>query len=134
MAEVKLAAMYGRKDIPEIKACFRKHASEMTLSFKVINWCEDSFILLDLMCELISENKTLMRSEGMRHFYTFNYNLASKIKSPINRFISYLIVFKKFGYLYSMRRIFYSSIFFRQICRIKRKMNQVLNSIVGSPL
>ena len=100
MAEVKLAAKHGRKDIYEIKASNRKHTSAMSSSVKVSNWCDDSLMLIDLMCELVSENKTIVRAEGMQALSGLNYRLTDEIKSPLRRFITYLIIFKKFNYKY----------------------------------
>lgn len=101
IVEAKLAAKYGRLDIQDVKASARKHASEFTFAVKVSDWCEDSLDLLDLMCVLVpKENKTLIRSEGMRFFSKINYNRAHAVRSPIRRFIAYVTVFKKFHYCY----------------------------------
>ncbi|TVL99232.1 MAG: hypothetical protein CV087_18885 [Candidatus Brocadia sp. WS118] len=96
IAEVKLASGYGRIDVQNIKASFRTHASEMTYAVKTRDWCEDSFELLDLICELSPKKKALIKSEGMIYFSTVNYYMAMHVKSPFRRFIAYLIVFKKF--------------------------------------
>lgn len=101
IAEVRLASRFGRADIPDVKASFRKHSDEMTFSVKVSQWCEDSLMLLDLMCELASENRELIRDEGMKFFSKLNYSRARAVKSLIKRFIAYCIVFKKFHYRYS---------------------------------
>jgi len=98
MAIVQLAAKFGRVDVEDIKASFRKHPSEITFAVKVSRWCEDYLTLLDLMCALIPENKALLRTEGMRFFAKLNYGRARAIKSPIRRFITYLMVYKKFDY------------------------------------
>ena len=98
MAEVQLAARYGRIDIRDIKASFRKHPGEMTFAAKVRDWCEDSLELLDVICELASKNKALIRSEGMRFFSKLNYNRAKSVRSPVARLIAYVTVFKQFGF------------------------------------
>ncbi len=100
MAEAQLAARFGRADVPEIKASFRKHPGEMTFAVKVGQWCEDSLMLLDLMCELASENKDKIKREGMRFFSKLNYYKAMAVKSPFERFMAYITVFKKFNYRY----------------------------------
>lgn len=127
MAEVKIATRYGRYDIQEIKASFRKHDAGMTYAVKISDWCGDSLILIDLMCDLISENKALVRDEGMREMSRFNYSLASKIKSPIKRFIAYIIVFKKYNYNYlppPVLHLIYKNLFYRGARHIKRKITQ----------
>jgi len=97
MAEVQLVARYGRIDTKDIKASFRRHHGEMTFAVKVKDWCEDSLELLDVMCNLASENKALIRSEGMRFFSKLNYGRASAVKSPVGRFIAYLTVLNRFN-------------------------------------
>jgi glycosyltransferase involved in cell wall biosynthesis len=98
MAIVQLAAKYGRIDIHEIKASPRLHESKLGLAAEIADWCEDSLILLDLMCDLVSENRALIRQEGMRVFSRRNYSRARVIRSPLKRFMAYMIVFKKFNY------------------------------------
>lgn len=117
IVEAKLAAKYGRWDIQEVKASARKHASEFTFAVKVIDWCEDSLDLLDLMCALVpKESKTLIRNEGMLFFSKINYNRARAVKSPFKRFIAYVTVFKKFNYKYLPPRHHYP--FYRLLSRI----------------
>jgi glycosyltransferase involved in cell wall biosynthesis len=113
VAEVQLAARFGRLDIEDIKAGFRKHSGENTFAARVKDWCEDSLMLLDLMCELAGENRELIRREGMRFFANLNYRRARAVKSPYERLQAYLTVFKKFDYshLPSVRHVlspFYS--------------------------
>ena len=96
VAGVQLAAKFGRMDIYDMKASFRKHGSERTFAVKVGEWIEDSLYLLDLICDLIPENKSLLRKEGLAYFSRFNYNLARKVKSPVQRFIVYLKLIKAF--------------------------------------
>ncbi len=127
MAEVKLAVKHGRQDIYEVKASNRKHPNERSFSVKVSAWCDDSRMLIDLMCELVSENKAIVRAEGMQFLSDMNYRLTSKINSPLNRFITYLIVFKKFKYKYfppPARHLIYNNPFFSVARFIKRKIIQ----------
>ena len=100
LAELKLASKYGRIDIQDVKASFRHHSSESTFDSGIRNWCEDSLFLLNSICDLATKNKTLIKREGLSYFYTFNLQLASKIKSPLNRYISYLSLIKFFKYTF----------------------------------
>ena len=101
VALVQLAARFGRADVQDIKASSRKHASVNTSAAKVSDWCEDSLDLLDLMCGLVpKESKTLIRKEGMVFFSRINYSRARAVKSPVERFITHLTVFKIFNYRY----------------------------------
>lgn len=117
LAEVQLAAKFGRIDVQDIKASFRMHSEQGTHSKKVGAWCEDSLLLLATMCSLVSENKALIRSEGMKFFSRHNYDIARKIKPPIHRFAAYLIIYKKFNYRHLPPPVLI----------IKRKMREILN-------
>lgn len=99
-AEVKLAAHYGRVDIYDVKASFRKHSEELTHSAKVSGWCEDSLELLDLICELMPENKELIIARGMPFLAYICYNRTRAVKSTVKRTLAILTVFKKFHYKY----------------------------------
>ncbi len=127
-AEILLAVKYGRVDVYDIKASFRKHLSQRTFGVNVKPWCEDSIDLLNLMCELTPEKKQLIRDAGMEYFAKNNYNIASQIKSPLKRSITYLIIFKMFEYLYipPSSGKFYSKTFNFPL-RFIRKMKQVLD-------
>ena len=108
----KLADKFDRVDVEDIKASFRVHPDEITFAVKVRDWSEDSLELLDLICDLASEKKALIRSEGMRFFSKLNYNRASAVKLPVARFIAYMTVFKIFNYKYlppPVRRFIYQN-------------------------
>ena len=64
----------------------------MAVSFFV---CGFGNILNDL-CDLSSEEKSIIRKQGMQYFAKNNYMIADEIKSPAKRFIAYLIIYKKF--------------------------------------
>jgi glycosyltransferase involved in cell wall biosynthesis len=99
-AEVQLVAMFGRTDVQDIKGSFRKHELKPTLKARVVDWCNESLILLDLMCNLVSENRRLVYREGMRFFANLCYRRAMSVKSPHRRIVYYLIVLEKFRYKY----------------------------------
>jgi len=132
MAELQLAAKFGRIDIADIKAGFRNHPGEITYSVRVGQWCEDSLLLLDLMCNLASkENIDLIRKEGMRFFSQLNYRRASAVKAPMKRLIAYFIVFQSFSYrhppsarhfLSPVYKILYGTPIYDGLRSMKRKM------------
>lgn len=137
IAEFQLAAKFGRIDIRDIKASFRKHDGEMTFAAKVSQWCEDSLLLLDLMSNLASDLKDKIRGEGMKFFARLNYNRAKAVKSPILRLIAYLTVFKKFDYRhfpskdhfwYFIYTIVDGTPLYSAIRFIKRKVKIIANS------
>ncbi len=99
-AEVQLAARFGRRDIPDVKASFRRHHAEMTFAANVFCWCEDSLMLLDLMCELASVKKEEIRREGLRFFARLNYRRAVAVRSHLKRLSAYMTVYREFHYRY----------------------------------
>lgn len=107
LAEFTLAAKYGRVDIRDIKASFRRHPFAMTSATKINHWCEDSIFLLDSICHMVSENKSL-RNEGLAYFSKFNYNLAKMIKSPTRRFTVYLKLIKMFKLVFIRQTLLHS--------------------------
>lgn len=108
VVEVQLAARFGRVDVQKVKASFRKHGAAMTFAAKVGDWCEDSLILLDIMCDLVPEKQELVRYKGTRFLAKLNYNFAAEIKSPVQRWLAYSIVFRKFNHQYSPLEYFIS--------------------------
>lgn len=111
MGEVQLAAVYGRMDVQEVKASFRRHDSKggylrLASAAEVKNWCEDSLLLLDLMCKLAPQNRDLVRYEGIRFFSKLCYRRAAIVKSPLQRFLSHLVVFRMFRYRYPPPAVF----------------------------
>jgi glycosyltransferase involved in cell wall biosynthesis len=121
VAGVQLAAKYGRIDIQDIKATARLHESKLSFAEDTRKWCEEALILLDLMCELVSENRALVRRDGMRFFARANYSRASAVRSPLKRFIAYMIVFKEFNYRY------YPSLYPQRLRGIKGKTKRLLS-------
>ena len=105
ISEVQLAAKFGRIDVKEVKASFRMHSDQHTHQSAITPWCEDSQILLDLMCDLVPDKKEMVRRKGKQFFLKHNYNIARKMQSPADRFASYKVIFKKFGWLYSLGNI-----------------------------
>ncbi|MFZ5917472.1 MAG: glycosyltransferase family 2 protein [Chloroflexota bacterium] len=98
VAIARLAAQYGRVDVPEIKASFRKHPDERTFAVKVGDWCDDFLDLLDLMGQLAPEGAERLRVEGSRFFARLSYSRAQAVKAPLERWKTYWIVFEKFDF------------------------------------
>jgi glycosyltransferase involved in cell wall biosynthesis len=103
MAVVQLAAKYGRVDVADVKASFRRHPGEMRLRRTIDEWCEDSVILLNLMCDLVPGDKGDILREGSRFFSSANYRRASTVDSLFQRLISYVKVMRYFDYRYPPR-------------------------------
>jgi glycosyltransferase involved in cell wall biosynthesis len=117
-AEVQLAAMFGRIDVRDVKASFRRHELALTSQTRVTDWCNESLILLDLMCSLVSEKKGLVYREGMEFFANLCYRRAS-VKSRLRRIVYYLIVLQKFRYKYLPPLPYH-------LLRLHRRINRLL--------
>ncbi|WP_419658224.1 glycosyl transferase, family II [Desulfosarcina variabilis str. Montpellier] len=106
MAEVQMAANYGRIDVKDVKAGFRKHEEERTFKVKVKAWCEDSLDLLELMCRISEEQVPFIRRKGTHFFALLNFKRAMAVASPVGRFKALLTVLNQFGYEYFVLRRF----------------------------
>jgi glycosyltransferase involved in cell wall biosynthesis len=105
LAEVTLAAKAGRLDIEDVKASYRMHADQFSSSARIKDWCEDSILLHDAMCELIPQDRVQLEREGKKFFFRHNYSIAKKVKSRHERLRTYVTICHYFGYLYSLRQI-----------------------------
>jgi len=126
-AEFRVLAEFGRLDVPDVKASFRIHPAQSTFNVNIKGWTEDSLDLLDCMCALAHENKTLIRKEGMRYFSSHCYGIASKIRSPLKRFAANWVVFRKFQYRYlppSIYAVLSCTPIYYPLRFIKRKINR----------
>ncbi len=132
VAEVQLAAKFGRVDVYEVKASFRKHDLGMTFSSKVDQWCEDSRFLLDLMCDLVSEDQVpAVKRDGTRYFSRMNYDLAGRIQSPLERLTTYWTIYRTFDYRYPP---FYFSLYRENRRRIRRVAAKVKRKLMRTNL
>ena len=111
VATVKLAALYGRADVYDVKASFRRHYANMGGDPSLVYaWSEDCLYLLDVMCNLLSndDERAEIRRYGMPFFCRKNYRLTSTIGSRLKRFSTYYEIYKKFNYSYSPVHFLYS--------------------------
>jgi hypothetical protein len=119
VATVQLAAKYGRVDVFDIKASYRRHDDNIGMTVTYREWCEDSLYLLDIMCAVAPEHAAFIRERGMSYFCFRNYNRVSSMESPVKRFSAYLAVYRMFNYSYSPVRFLY----IKNLSRIKRRVN-----------
>jgi glycosyltransferase involved in cell wall biosynthesis len=127
LAEFELGATWGRVDVPEVKASFRKHGLQNTTAAKLDLWCEDSVFLLEAMCRLAPTRQAEIRMKGLRHFAKHNYGLAETIGSASQRIRMYYRIYKTFEQAYSPLRFFFERRRARAIAalgRLKRRVTQ----------
>jgi glycosyltransferase involved in cell wall biosynthesis len=113
VAYVQLAAKYGRVDIPDVKASFRRHGSNIGRAVHYSVWCEDSLYLLETMCNAVPEHAHVIRKRGMPYFSVRNYNRVAEITPLTDRFHAYLTIYRTFEYCYSPLRFLYVRNLFR---------------------
>jgi glycosyltransferase involved in cell wall biosynthesis len=99
-AELRVVARLGWVDVPEIKASFRRHDENMG-GARLVEWCDDSLYLVELMCQLSPQDATEIRRIGMFFFCKQNYDRAARIESRMRRMAAQLAVYRKFEYVYS---------------------------------
>ena len=96
VAVVQLAALYGRVDLPDVKASFRRHDANNGTSARVEDWCEDSLYLLELMCELAPDRAETIRRGGLPFLCRTNYRQAASIAFLPERLQTYWTVYGRF--------------------------------------
>ncbi|OQW35949.1 MAG: hypothetical protein A4E19_15955 [Nitrospira sp. SG-bin1] len=101
VAYVQLAAKYGRIDIPDVKASFRRHDSNIGSAVHYSAWCEDSLFLLDIMCNAVPEHAAVIREKGMAYFCFRNYNRVAGMTPLSERWHAYRTIYRTFDYCYS---------------------------------
>ena len=102
-----------------------------TVATSISDWCEDSHYLLDIMCDLIPDEKDMIKREGIRYFCTQNYIRAARVRSLCKRMYAYFIVYKSFNYSYTLiHQIFGRNILYRNAYRalsyLKKNMTKTL--------
>lgn len=97
-AQFRLAAAFGRVDVPQVKASFRKHPAELTFAARVRDWCEDSVELIELIDQLSGAGKKEIMKKARYFFSRVNYNRALKIASPGGRLPAMFSVYRRFGF------------------------------------
>lgn len=116
VAFVQLAARYGRVDVFDVKASFRRHDSNMGKAVSYRAWSEDAHYLLDIMCEAAPEQATVIRQKGLPYFSSKVYKHVARIKSPLERFAAYLDTYRTFDCCYSPWKFMY-------VQNVRRVMN-----------
>jgi glycosyltransferase involved in cell wall biosynthesis len=76
-----LGSRHGRADVEAVKASYRYQEASVSNAAHVDDWLDDSFDLLDLMCELSPDDATVLREEGLAYFARRNQDRAAAIRS-----------------------------------------------------
>jgi len=96
-----LITKFGRVDVPEVKASFRRHSSNRGSTIPIRDWVEESIYLLEVICELLPENCRSLTEEGRLYFCKKMYWYNSKKPRLLPRLFDYLRIYRAFNYVYS---------------------------------
>lgn len=89
VAEVILLYKYGRSDVYDIKASFRRHSGNTVEKPDILkSWIVDCRYLMDLILRMATTDKDRLRDSGLAFFKRFNYSIANSINSPVERKIA----------------------------------------------
>ena len=137
-----MAAKFGRVDVKEIKASWRKHPGEKAYAVHIKDRSDHALLLLEEMCNLVSNQyREPVREAGLKYFVHKDYNYTKTIKSPIMRLRIYWMGYRKFDYVYSplrflifdpvyssLRKLIYAHIF-RRLHFIKKLIERGFSNI-----
>lgn len=99
VAIVYMAHQFGRIDVEDVKASFRKHGAEITASVAVMDWCEDYHALLQQMCAVTKDDQEV-KIKGARFFSKMNYPRADTISNSVRRLWTFMKIYRIFDYAY----------------------------------
>ncbi|MFW6323881.1 MAG: glycosyltransferase family 2 protein [Desulfovibrionales bacterium] len=123
VAEVQLAARYGRIDVREPKASFRKHSQERTFNVPINAWCDDALYLLEIMAYLAENKKEQVLREGRAFFANALYGKANHLPNLSERIRMYRKIYKMFDYAYHPLQFFLSrNPYFLRVRRLAMSM------------
>lgn len=124
VAIARAAAQAGRVDVYAVKASARRHGGKWSRLAGIKAWCEDSLDLLTLLCELAPEKASELREKGLLFFTYSNYRRVNGLRSPVQRLLGYLMVYRLFGrrYLPTPRMVLSSTALYRGVRHVKRRI------------
>jgi glycosyltransferase involved in cell wall biosynthesis len=124
VALARLAAQAARVDVVAVKASARRHGGKWSRLAGIKAWCEDSLDLLTLLCDLAPEKAGELREKGLRFFTYSNYRRVNGLRSPVQRLLGYLMVYRFFErrYLPPMRMVYASTSLYRGLRHLKRRL------------
>ena len=93
VAEVRLAYQFGRADVYDLKASFRRHSGNMGGNpARLKAWVIDSRYVMHLILKNATTEKERLRELGLGFFYRKNYPMANAIESPLQRKMALLLL------------------------------------------
>ena len=114
-----LATKYGRADVAEAKASFRRHPENRSSSIPIGDWIEDSLYLLDVLYELLPDERHALREEGERYFCKKMYWYASRGLALSESPLDYLRIYKTYNDCYSPLSYLFENKLRRKVARMR---------------
>lgn len=105
---LKLVGKYGRLDVSNVKASFRRHDENFGSSVTVEKWVQDSLYVLDIIRKMDLEYKDHVIKRAQRFFSRKCYRYIKAIPFSTKRLAAYHMVYQKFGYQCSPLTYYYS--------------------------
>ena len=99
-AIIKLSAEYPILNIVDMKASFRSHEEQRTHAANPLKWSEDFRLALDMIYLQDPVGRKELYEKGMRLFAKTSIEFSMKVKNPLRRLISVILVAKYFPYYY----------------------------------
>lgn len=115
-----LATKYGRADVAEVKASFRRHSENRSSSIPVDDWIQDSLHLLDLFYRLVPNERDTLREEGELYFCKKMYWYVSRGLALSRSPMDYLRIYKAYSYCYSPLHFWYPKAYGGAVRRMKK--------------
>jgi glycosyltransferase involved in cell wall biosynthesis len=103
-----LSTRFGRVDVPDVKASFRRHSDNRGSKIPVRDWIVDSLQLLEVFCELLPEDCSSLRQAGKRYLCRKMYRHAARSPTRSQRLVDYLRAYRAFDYSLSPISHFYA--------------------------
>jgi len=120
-----LTTRYGRADVADVKASFRRHLSNRGATVPIRDWVEDSRYLLDVMYELLPNDRDRLKRKGNLYFCRKMYQYIAGGQALSHSSMDYLYTYRSFDYCFSPLRFFYAR-------KVGRRIGQLKKAIAGS--
>ncbi len=115
-----LTTKYGRADVADVKASFRRHLTNRGSTVPIRDWVEDSRYLLDVIYELLPDDRDRLKREGNVYFCRKTYQYISGRQAVSQSPMDYLYIYRSFDNCYSPLRYFYTRKIGRRLGRLKK--------------
>lgn len=120
IAELQVAARFGRVDLPGVKASFRQHPGELTFTSRIREWLEDSEEVVAVIRDLTGDDR--LTAEARRMLAYLNFLRVSKMERAADRYRAYFETWRFFGYRHTPWRLYMNKRIKPLARRLKRRL------------